>query len=113
MTTFYKSVLRSLLVASLFLSASFSVVGDSFRSVVDEFDQYKLKTENEFQLFEEALAQAYQEYTSEIETVWGDKKFTDQHVWVQYSEDLSQRTLVDYSTNTVTCLLYTSPSPRD
>ena len=102
MTTFYKSVLRSLLVASLFLSASFSVVGDSFRSVVDEFDQYKLKTENEFQLFEEALAQAYQEYTSEIETVWGDKKFTDQHVWVQYSEDLSQRTLVDYSTNTVT-----------
>lgn len=84
------------------LSLPFEVLAqEQYLEVMSEFQQYQETTEAEFQAFEEALNNAYQSYIDEIKEVWGDIQFTSAHQWVQYSDDLKQRTIVDYQNDSV------------
>jgi membrane-bound lytic murein transglycosylase C len=74
---------------------------DDYLQVMNDFQQYQTQTEAEFQAFEDALNEAYQQYLAEIEEVWDDTRFTDAHQWVQYDTDLKQRSIVDYQTDSV------------
>lgn len=68
-------------------------------AVMEQFSAYRKDTEQQFLEYEEALNKAYQEFSAKIETSWGDRQLTDAHRWVQYSDNLQTRTVVDYQTN--------------
>ena len=67
-----------------------------------EFQEFQNKREQEFQAFVERWKKAEQAYKNEIAEKWEDAKLPDKKRWVEYSEDKSRRTIVDYENNTIT-----------
>ena len=67
-----------------------------------EFQEFQDKREQEFQAFVERWREAEQAYRKEISEKWDDAKLPDKKRWVEYSEDQSRRTIVDYENNTIT-----------
>lgn len=67
-----------------------------------EFQQFKVQQKREFQAFVERWREAEQAYRKEVSERWDDAKLSDKKRWVEYSDDKSRRTIVDYESNTIT-----------
>ena len=67
-----------------------------------EFQEFQDKREQEFQAFVERWREAEQAYRKEVAEKWDDAKLPDKKRWVEYSDDKSRRTIVDYENNTIT-----------
>jgi len=67
-----------------------------------EFEQFQEQREREFQAFVERWREAEQAYRKEVSERWDDAKLSDKKHWIEYSDDKSLRTVVDYESNTIT-----------
>lgn len=67
-----------------------------------EFKEFQDKREQEFQAFVERWREAEYAYRQEVSEKWADAKLPDTKQWVEYSQDKSRRTIVDYESNTIT-----------
>lgn len=66
-----------------------------------EFAEYERQQQALFDEFVEQWRLAQQAYKKELEAVWGEAELSDNKRYVSYSEDLRQKTVVDYQHNTV------------
>lgn len=69
----------------------------------ESYDKYVLKTIEEYKAYEAKVQAEYEAYTKKVKAKWGDKEdvqSTDKK-WVEYNEDLTERSIVDFEDGTV------------
>jgi membrane-bound lytic murein transglycosylase C len=62
-----------------------------------EFFAYKKKLEEEFKEYKKIYLEEFEKYKKQIMKVWGEAVVTDRKKWVEYSQDLKIRKMVDFS----------------
>jgi membrane-bound lytic murein transglycosylase C len=67
-----------------------------------EFNEYRERLEREFEEFKKIYAEETQRYVNELRTVWKDPIVSDNKVWVEYSNDMRERSAVDFEKQTIT-----------
>lgn len=67
-----------------------------------DFSEYQQNIDKEFSAFVEAWKQAEEEYKGKISEKWQQAKLPSQKQWVGYSDDLNQRTTVDFDSGAIT-----------
>lgn len=67
-----------------------------------QFETFKRDREADFEAFVKRWQEAETNYIKEVREKWDDGKISNRTQWVQYSDDNSQRTIIDYEANTVT-----------
>lgn len=91
------SILTLILTSSLLLAAS-----SDFKDQFKEFKEYKKSQENQFDAYQKAQIQAYEEYKKELGVFWDDPKLSSKKNWVMYSKDNKTRSDVDFENITIT-----------
>lgn len=84
----------------------------SMDSIVTGYNESAEAAFNEYLEFERALREEYREYIEKIQAEWGDETAVEssQKVWVEYSDDDSFRTIVDFETGKVEVEILSDPS---
>ena len=84
----------------------------SMDSIVTGYNENAEAAFNEYLEFERALREEYREYIEKIQAEWGDETAVEssQKVWVEYSDDDSFRTIVDFETGKVEVEILSDPS---
>ena len=84
----------------------------SMDSIVTGYNENAEAAFNEYLEFEKALREEYREYIEKIQAEWGDETAVEssQKVWVEYSDDDSFRTIVDFETGKVEVEILSDPS---
>ena len=67
-----------------------------------EFEVFQEKRQQEFEAFVKRWQEAEQAYRKKVASQWEDPELSGKTRLVQYSDDLKQRTVVDYEANTIT-----------
>lgn len=67
-----------------------------------EFSSYREQIQQEFAEYQHAVDQAFAAYRQKVRSSWGDEQLGSASVWVEYSQDMKTRTLVDYAQGTLT-----------
>ncbi|MDR9468733.1 transglycosylase SLT domain-containing protein [Marinospirillum sp.] len=99
-----KRILVSSLAAGLLLSP---IIGSS--SSLQEFQQQRQQDmqqfnqdfEEAFQAYRDAFDEAFEAYQEELRAHWSQPLITDSRTWVEYSEDQTSRSVVDYEANEI------------
>ena len=99
--------LFTLLTASVFLAASIPTAAqtdfEGFQQQRDsEFETYKKTLEEQFAAFKSIHREETERFQAEISTVWTEPEISTQTTWVEYSDDLTERTTVDFDAETIT-----------
>ena len=92
--------LSQLALLPLSLSAT-KLFADSFDDFVKSQQAGVEKIKNDFQSYQERYLDAFAQYKSELEQEWQNVEITNQETWVEYSKNLQQKTVVDYSANEI------------
>lgn len=68
------------------------------------YDDYVIKSEAEYKAYEKKMKAEYEDFCKRVMAKWGDKEAvqSSEKVWVEYSEDLSERSIVNFETGSVT-----------
>ncbi|MCU7555389.1 transglycosylase SLT domain-containing protein [Alteromonas sp. ASW11-19] len=66
-----------------------------------EFAEYERQQKAMYDEFVEEWQRAQQAYKKELSAIWGEAELSDSKRYVSYSQDLRQKTVVDYQQNTV------------
>ncbi|WP_133407934.1 transglycosylase SLT domain-containing protein [Parashewanella tropica] len=94
-----------LLTSLIYTSAVYADNDPEFEAFLknheSEFSQYQQQIKQEFQQFEKEWKNAEAEYKKRISKKWETAELPSKKVWVSYSEDLNQRTKVDYEKGVV------------
>jgi len=77
-----------------------------------DFSNYQQSVDKEFAEFVEAWQQAENEYKGKISEKWQQAKLPSQKQWVGYSDDLNQRTTVDFDSGEITVEVHQSLSAQ-
>ncbi|OIM99657.1 hypothetical protein BFR57_03580 [Idiomarina sp. MD25a] len=100
--------------ATLILSSfAFSALAQDANTEDEAFAQFAAQQRAEFEQFEREHWQAFEQfakqwreaesaYKKQLAQVWEEPQLTDKTRFIQYNEDASERTVVDYERNTVT-----------
>lgn len=84
-------------------SAGDSAEFEAFLQQQDEaFEGFQTKRQQEFDSFVKRWQEAEQAYRKKVASQWKDPELSGKTRLVQYSDDLKQRTVVDYEANTIT-----------
>src|SRR5690554_3390002 len=79
---------------------SFGVLGQSTDETAAE--AFRAQYLQRFSSYQEAYADRWQAYYDKVAEVWGDQVLlSSNHTFVSYSDDLSERTIIDYENNTI------------
>ncbi|RTR33208.1 murein transglycosylase domain-containing protein [Shewanella atlantica] len=62
---------------------------------------YTLEKNCRYDSYVTAANTAMADYKAKVFAVWGDEKVSDVHSWVSYSDELNQRSEIDYQTGTI------------
>ncbi|MDP7591615.1 MAG: murein transglycosylase domain-containing protein [Litorilituus sp.] len=73
-----------------------------------EFSTYQQNIDKEFAEFVQAWKQAEGKYKAKISQKWQQPKLPSQKQWVGYSDDLNQRTTVDFDSGAITVEVHQS-----
>lgn len=66
------------------------------------YDAFKQQYQKEYKTFKTDYEQNYHEFKQKVANYWGDKtELSDADTYIHYSDDLQQRTIVDFSNNTI------------
>ena len=70
----------------------------------DNLDTIDRNLEEQYQRLDEAMEEAYQRLAKQVEATWGkdDVQLPGKTVWVDYSEDMKTRRIMDFETGTLT-----------
>ncbi|BAU56530.1 transglycosylase SLT domain-containing protein [Halorhodospira halochloris] len=66
------------------------------------FEQHQSDFQEAFQEFQDAFHEEFAAYQEELRANWREPRISDRHRWVEYSDDQSSRTVVDYEENSIT-----------
>lgn len=88
---------------------------DNMAGVSQERSQEFAEALEQYLEFERQLRAEYEEYKEKVMAQWGDPNMVEssQKVWVEYGEDDSTRTVVDFENGTVTVEVLGEPSDDD
>ncbi|PFG10348.1 MULTISPECIES: transglycosylase SLT domain-containing protein [unclassified Marinobacter] len=78
-----------------------------------EFDIFQTQRQQEFETFVKRWQEAEQAYREKVASQWDDPELSGKTRLVQYSDDLKQRTVVDYEANTITVELNQDQADTD
>lgn len=80
-------------------------------SEVDGFNAYAEEALEEYLKFEAQLREEYEAYKQKVMDEWGEEEMVEstRKVWVEYGEDDSSRTVVDFETGKVTVEVIADP----
>ena len=67
-----------------------------------EFEQHQQDFQEAFQEFRDTFHEEFAAYQEELRANWSDPQMSDSQRWVEYSDDQSSRTVVDYENNSIT-----------
>ena len=81
----------------------------------EEFKQYADQRLEEYLNYEKQLREEYEAFKKEVMEKWGDRTMIEssQKKWVEYGEDKSSRTTVDFENGKVTVEVLASPTDDD
>ena len=65
---------------------------------VEDFEAYSQQAYEEYMAYERQARQEYEAYVNSINAVWGDTLTDTRTEWVAYSNDRSERSIVDFET---------------
>mgnify|MGYP000723805257 CR=1 FL=1 len=101
--------LSQLALLPLSLSAA-KLFADSFDDFVKSQQAGVEKIKNDFQSYQERYLDAFAQYKRELEQQWQSVEISNQEAWVEYSNNLQQKTVVDYAANEIRLSYKTSES---
>lgn len=82
-----------------------SVISSSFEEFQQqrqqEMQQFNQEFEEAFQAYQDAFNEAFAAYQQELRANWSQPLITDRHTWVEYSEDQTSRSVVDFEANEI------------
>lgn len=84
--------------------------GTAFASSFDAFQQQQRQAfqafqqdfDSRFQAYRQAFDEALSAYQDELSALWSDPQLTSAHIWVDYSQDQTSRSRVDFAANQMT-----------
>jgi|AntDeeMinimDraft_8_1070380.scaffolds.fasta_scaffold00256_3 membrane-bound lytic murein transglycosylase C len=66
------------------------------------YKDFKQQYQQEYKTFKTEYEQNYHEFKEKVASYWGDKtELSDADTYIHYSDDLQQRTIVDFADNTI------------
>lgn len=71
------------------------------RQTVDDFEAYSQQAYEDYMAYERQARQEFEAYVNSINAVWGDTLTDTQKEWVSYSDDRSERSVVDFETGRI------------
>ena len=71
------------------------------RQTVDDFEAYSQQAYEDYMAYERQARQEFEAYVNSINAVWGDTLTDTQKEWVSYSNDRSERSVVDFETGRI------------
>jgi membrane-bound lytic murein transglycosylase C len=99
-----KRILVSSLAAGLLLSptvGSSSSLQDFQQQRQQDMQQFNQDFDEAFQAYRNAFDEAFEAYQEELRANWSQPLITDSRTWVEYSEDQTSRSIVDYEANEI------------
>jgi membrane-bound lytic murein transglycosylase C len=89
-----------------FILLIFSISAESFEDYAKQqsgaFDEYKENLEKDFTAYVNIINEEYDKYKKEIKETWNDDKISDKKEWVQYSDNMKNRRIVDFDKEEIT-----------
>ena len=71
-------------------------------AATQSYDDFKQQYEQRYQDYQAAYLKSYQAFKQRVAAEWGDNAvLSDADTYVHYSDDLQQRTVIDYADNTI------------
>lgn len=76
---------------------------EEMKKQVDERDQYMKDAQAEYEAYEKARKAEYEAFCAQVKKMWGKNQYVEstQKDWVEYSDDLSSRSIVDFANGQV------------
>ncbi|MBO5677346.1 MAG: DUF3393 domain-containing protein [Bacteroidaceae bacterium] len=71
------------------------------RQTVEDFEAYSQQAYEDYMAYERQARQEFEAYVNSINAVWGDTLTDTQKEWVSYSDDRSERSVVDFETGRI------------
>ncbi len=88
----------SLLMVSPVLASSYD---DFQKQMYGEYTKYQQQLSEEFSEYIKILNEEFRLFKKSISQVWDTPEISSRHIWVQYSNDLKTRSIVDFANNTL------------
>ena len=89
-----------------FVLLVFSISAESFEDYAKKqtgaFDEYKENLEKDFTAYVNIINEEYDKYKKEIKETWNDDKISDKKEWIQYSDNMKNRRIVDFEKEEIT-----------
>jgi membrane-bound lytic murein transglycosylase C len=106
----------ALVFPALLLMAS-SGLAQSFEEYMKEqqsaFSNYQEQINREFREYQKIIQEEFRNYKNQIRKSWGDEVVSTPTQWVEYSQNMKNRTLVDFEKNTITIEIQASADKKD
>lgn len=78
-----------------------NVFSDSFDDFVKSQQAGVERVKNDFQAYQERYLDAFEQHKRELEHDWQTVELSNQEIWVEYSRNLTKKTVVDYVHNEI------------
>lgn len=99
-----KRLLLTSLAAGMLFAPTFAT-SSSFEEFQQQqrqgFQQYQQDFDAAFQAYKNAFNEAFAAYQEELRANWSQPLITDRHTWIEYSEDQTSRSVVDFEANEI------------
>ncbi len=82
-------------------STDYSTTQSGYASEEEEFQAWKRQQEEEFSEWKEKYFAELEKYKKDILNIWDEAEVSDKKVWVEYSEDLKTKKVIDYEKNEI------------
>lgn len=66
------------------------------------FSNYQAELERDFVTYQKTIDEEFKRFKSQVKKVWGDENIGSSTVYVQYSDDLKTRTIIDFEKGSMT-----------
>lgn len=103
-------IFPALLLASSALAQSFE---DYMKEQQSAFGSYQEQINKEFQEYQKIIQEEFANYKSQIKKSWGDEVLSTPTQWVEYSQNMKNRTLVDFEKNTIVVEIQAPADKKD
>ncbi len=78
-----------------------SVIASSFEDYVKAQQAGVEQIKDEFDSYKEDYLNAFNDYKAQLAQEWDNPEISNQESWVEYSDDLQKKTVVDYAANEI------------
>lgn len=95
------SKLGVLSIAAPFALSSTSTLANSFEEFMKAQQAGVDEIKDEFESYKEDYLRAFGDYKTALEQEWQNPEISNQESWVEYSDDLKTKTVVDYESNEI------------